>query len=179
MFDKMSGRIGTVYRSMWGDGSGINEDKIEKVTSRSYRISFEDDKKLEAIEDYYGIKDHDSFSKGYDQATNGDGNEKEKILTLHSSSRLALLVFYGLCPGKKEITLTLDEKEVIFDFSVFEFKNPVINQPSNMDIVLKGKRKEDGKQVLLFLESKFAEYYLYASEKSTPISRRYESADFS
>jgi len=84
---------------------------------------------------------------------------------MHSSSLCALLFFYNVCKDN-ELVLSLgngaSKKTYVFNQSFFEFQNVVIKgrQPSNMDVVLVGYEKEDEtKPVVLFLESKFSEYY--------------------
>jgi len=76
---------------------------------------------------------------------------------------------------EKPITLNIDGTSTVFDYSTFEFKNPVIGYPSNMDIVLLSKDR----RVVLFLESKFSEYYMSASKSSSFISKRYMTDPFS
>ena len=84
---------------------------------------------------------------------------------MHSSSLCALLFFYNVSEDNVlELELGNGEfkKTYVFNQSFFEFQNVVIKgrQPSNMDVVLVGYEKEDeSKQVVLFLESKFSEYY--------------------
>lgn len=109
------------------------------------------------------------FSDKFKMACGGSGNESRKIATLHSSSLCALLFFYNVT---EEHPLTI-EGVGTFTESVFEFRSPVIDPryPSCMDVVLIGKN--DNKDIVLFLESKFAEYYLSASKKSAEISKKY------
>ena len=94
-------------------------------------------------------------------AVGGSGNEGDKITTLHSSSLCALLHFYNV--ERHPLTLEFKTKNnkkveikrrVIFNKSVFEFKSPVIGNPSNMDVVLIGKDENTGKNIVFFLESK-------------------------
>ena len=117
----------------------------------------------------FNIKDSTLFEEKYKMAVGGSGNEGDKITTLHSSSLCALLHFYNV--EKHALTLEFKTKNnkngeikrrVRFTKSVFEFKSPVIDNPSNMDVVLIGKDETSNEDVVLFLESKFAEYYLSA-----------------
>lgn len=105
-----------------------------------------------------GDSNFESFKKAYEMAIGGDGDEESKILTIHSSSLLALLCFFSVSPtcpliiGKDEYTEAM-----------FEVKNTVIKKdgrkPSNIDVLLVS-RSEDGRvRKLLFLESKFTEYF--------------------
>jgi hypothetical protein len=59
------------------------------------------------------------------------------------------------------LILDVDGEECRFEYSCFEYQNEVIagRNPSNIDVVLVGKRVHTGKLVVLFLESKFSEYY--------------------
>jgi hypothetical protein len=76
---------------------------------------------------------------------------------------------------KHILTLPLEGKNIAFSFSAFEFKNPVIGYPSNMDVVLVSKDRK----TVLFLESKFSEYYVNAGVYGTPISVQYETNKYS
>ncbi len=103
------------------------------------------------------------FADKYLQATSGDGQEARRIRTLHSSSLLCLLCFYGVSE-ERPLNLNLEGHQVAFTSSKFEVKNPVGTDEtgkehnSNMDVVLYGKDSQTGKKVILFLESKFSEY---------------------
>ena len=102
----------------------------------------------------FGIVDRDLFEKKYHQAVSGDGQEWKRITTLHSSSLLALLCFYSVSEDHP-----LEYKGYRFTESLFELKTPVLGtHNSNMDVVLRGKNMLTGKNVTLFLESKFSEY---------------------
>lgn len=136
--------------------------------------------------DIFDIEDPMRFREKYNMAIGGSGSEEDKITTLHSSSLCALLHFYNV--ERHPLTLEFKTKNnkkveikrrVIFNKSVFEFKSPVIDPryPSNMDVVLIGKDKDNGENIVFFLESKFAEYYLYANKKSGDISKRYSGSD--
>ena len=103
------------------------------------------------------------FADKYLQATSGDGQEARRIRTLHSSSLLCLLCFYGVSE-ERPLNLIVEGRQVRFTSSQFEMKNPVGTDEtgkehnSNMDVVLYGKDSQNGKKVILFLESKFSEY---------------------
>ncbi len=103
------------------------------------------------------------FADKYLQATSGYGQEARRIRTLHSSSLLCLLCFYGISE-KRPLNLNLEGCQITFTSSQFEVKNPVGTDEtgkehnSNMDVVLYGKDSQNGKKVILFLESKFSEY---------------------
>ena len=103
------------------------------------------------------------FADKYLQATSGDGQEARRIRTLHSSSLLCLLCFYGVSE-ERPLNLIVEGRQVAFTSSQFEVKNPVGTDEtgkehnSNMDVVLYGIDTQNGKKVILFLESKFSEY---------------------
>lgn len=164
------GRNRVVYQSVWGDKifPGLSIEANSEESPSSYRIFGKPENAGEIIKAFYMIENIPLFDKQYAKAVSGNGDEKKKILTLHSSSRLALLIFYNV-DAEHILTLDINGETMYFDFSTFEFKNPVIGYPSNMDVVLVG---QDRKSVL-FLESKFSEYYLSAGVKSAPISTRY------
>lgn len=93
------------------------------------------------------------FVKKYNEATNGEGKEATRILTLHSSALLALLTFGNIADNKP---LWIDNVE--YTECWFEIKNRVFYKPSSIDVVLRSK---DGN--ILFLESKFTEYLTASS----------------
>lgn len=84
----------------------------------------------------------------FDEAVSGSGNERNRILTLHSSALLALLTWSHI---SVENPFVFDGEE--YTSRWFEVKNKVFAGPSCIDIVLKSKTGN-----LLFLESKFTEY---------------------
>ncbi len=117
------------------------------------------------LADKFGLENREVFKEKLSEACSGSGQEALKITTMHSSSLCALLFFYNVC-DKNKLELELgdgeNKKTYIFEQSYFEFQNVVIKgrQPSNMDVVLIGYEKDDISQaVVLFLESKFSEYY--------------------
>lgn len=176
MIFKNKGRILVVYKSVWGDKEFKNVSiapNSEKSPS-SYKFVGESEDVCKIIKSVYEIENEELFNRQYSKAVSGNGNESDKILTLHSSSRLALLTFYNI-DADNTLILNINGKPVEFDFSTFEFKNPVIGYPSNMDIVLVSKDRK----IVLFLESKFSEYYMSAGNKSAAISTQYASNKYS
>lgn len=164
LFENVSGRLGIVYNGLW------DENILAKIgmSQADFRLPGKVGEEKEAIRKAYAIPADNVFDNKYQQATEGDGQESAKILALHSSSRLSLLCFYHL-DGKRSLTINIDGKDIEFNTSVFEFKNPVISNPSNMDVVLISEKDN----VVLFLESKFTEYYVGAAKKSSVISEKY------
>ena len=154
-----------IYK-MWEENEFVDKIWREELKVPSFAFGKQDDKTPEeTLKRIFGIK-NEQFSEKYQQAISGDGKEEENILTYHSSALCALLHFHNVENNK--IKIRIDGKEIIFNKSYFEWKNKVINKPSNMDIVL---ISEDSKTAL-FLESKFSEY-LNESKYSNPISNRY------
>ena len=101
----------------------------------------------------------------FESAISGDGNEKSRILTLHSSSLLAFLCFNDVANHP----ITIDG--IVYDEVMFEVKNNVINNSpgkSNIDVLLMGENRKK----LLFLESKFTEYLSGGNVTLSP--HRYE-----
>ncbi len=192
----MDGRKKELYSALWGDFdfSTINAVtertrnlKDSKQSRNSYCFSGKMDKDGGLLTKIFGISNRDLFKEKFAMAVSGSGQELHKIGTLHSSSLCALLHFYNVTD---ENPLVLDlvlsdlktdnkKRKVEFTKSLFEVKSPVIINPSNMDVVLIGKDKESREDVVFFLESKFAEYYLYASKKSGDISNKYLYHKFS
>lgn len=174
-----------LYSKMWEDfdfGS-LNGAEIERTESsksddgeskNSYSFKVKD--KKEEIIKIFGIENKDRFRTKYEKAVNGSGQEERRITTLHSSSLCALLHFYNVT-DKNPLALHLETnkgtREVIFTDSFFEYQSPVIHTPSNMDVVLLGKDKQTKEDIVLFLESKFSEYFLYAGSTLDGVSNDY------
>ncbi len=176
MIFENKGRNLVVYKGIWGDKSfpTLDIEANSDSTPTSYKHAGEPERACEIIKSFYEIENKELFDRQYAKAVRGNGDEQKKILTLHSSSRLALLTFYNI-DEEHTITLNINGESIEFDFSTFEFKNPVIGYPSNMDVVLVSK---DRKRVL-FLESKLSEYYISAGSKSAAISCRYAENEYS
>ena len=183
IFEEMDGRPRKLYEAMWKDfdfskmKAEINRTystRYQKESDNSYSFGGELNKE-QIIANAFGIKNIKLFAKKYKMATEGSGEEKRKISTLHSSSLCALLHFYNVTednPLILELVTDKQPKRVIeFNESFFEYKSPVINNPSNMDVVLLGK--DNGQDVVLLLESKFSEYFLGASSVLHDVSNQY------
>lgn len=112
----------------------------------------EEGKELEALSKIFDLTVTTKMRELFKAATSGDGDERSKIVTLHSSSLLAFLCFFDV----SNHPITIDGRE--YNEVMFEVKNDVINaslgKPSNIDILLMGKNRKR----LMFLESKFTEY---------------------
>lgn len=127
-----------------------------KPSNNSFSFSVANDKKCESLIKIFELNNPRLFKEKYNQAINGDGQEERRINVLHSSSLAALLFFYAI--DEHPLTLKLEGACYTFSKSYFEVKTIVCDShKSNMDVVLEGK-SENGKTVLLFLESKFSEY---------------------
>lgn len=108
---------------------------------------------------------NETARKLFDVATSGDGHEKARILTLHSSALLAFLCFNDVANHP----ITIDR--TVYDEVMFEVKNDVIHASggkSNIDVLLMGENRKK----LLFLESKFTEYLAGGKVDLSP--ERYE-----
>ena len=138
--------------------SALNEEEvtstIDRVTKKEskWSKSFKSEKgedEFETLQRIFGIRE--SARGLFEAAKSSNGNEKQKILTLHSSSLLAFLCFNDV--ANHPITIN----ETAYNEVMFEVKNNVINEsgtPSNIDVLLMGENRKK----LLFLESKFTEY---------------------
>lgn len=129
----------------------ISESSLSIPTSNDIALSL-----FNAFELGNG-SDLETFRRGYNMAVAGDGDEESKILTIHSSSLLALLCFFSVSP-ERPLTIGDDKYTEV----MFEVKNVVIRadrrKPSNVDVVLVSKFEDGRARKLLFLESKFTEY---------------------
>ncbi len=128
-----------------------------KASDNSFSFVVEKHDKCKSLIEIFGIKNEELFREKYNQAINGDGNEKRRINVLHSSSLAALLFFYGI-DENHPLKLEIEGDDYTFDRSYFEVKTVVDGtHQSNMDVVLEGKNVQ-GESVALFLECKFSEY---------------------
>lgn len=180
----------TLYEKMWRNNNFALKQMVKGTkyhgneSNNSYQFILnenESEKDLSVpLKRLFGIRDTEMFKTKFEEACGGSGNEALKILTLHSSSLCALLFFYDVKQHHLEIPLKVkgECKTFTFDDVYFEYQNKVINNPSNIDVTLLGN-DDRGKPVILFLESKFSEYYLYSGGVSSDISCNYFDNDFS
>ena len=139
-----------------------SKEENKKYSNNSFKIAIGSDKSNEKdvankLIDVFGIADYELFHEKFHEAVSGDGQELSRVNVFHSSSLIALLCFYAV--KKKNLTIKLDKRDAIFDDVAFEQKNEVSNgHCSNIDVMLSGHYKDDDKNVILFLESKFSEY---------------------
>lgn len=136
--------------------------KKESKWSKSFKSENGEDE-FGTLKRIFGIRE--SARGLFEAAKSGNGNEKQKILTLHSSSLLAFLCFNDIANHPIKIDGT------VYNEVMFEVKNNVINEsgtPSNIDVLLMGENRKK----LLFLESKFTEYLSGGKVKLSP--HRYE-----
>ena len=150
---KLKEEIVRKLASAFGEGEVIlTKDRVsnkESKWSKSFKCKDGEDE-FGTIQRIFGIR---KSARGlFEAATSGDGNEKSRILTLHSSSLLAFLCFNDVANHPIPID------GIVYDEVMFEVKNDVIDaslgKPSNIDVLLMG----DNRKKLLFLESKFTEY---------------------
>lgn len=140
--------------------------KKESKWSKSFKSENGEDE-FGTLKRIFGIRE--SARGLFEAAKSGNGNEKQKILTLHSSSLLAFLCFNDV--ANHPITITISDDKTVYDEVMFEVKNNVINNSpgkSNIDVLLMGENRKK----LLFLESKFTEYL--SGGKVTLSPHRYE-----
>lgn len=142
---------------VWKLASAFGEGEVISTKDRGSESEWSKSFKCEDGEDVFGtiqrIFGIRKSARGlFEAATSGDGNEKSRILTLHSSSLLAFLCFNDVANHP----ITIDG--IVYDEVMFEVKNDVIDaslgKPSNIDVLLMGENRKK----LLFLESKFTEY---------------------
>lgn len=165
--------IDTIINNPTVSFASSKADVYKKFFSNDIKF-FESDQKLRQVRkqsdgsyafvmcpgEVFGIV-NPSFCKSFHDVTNGEGQEKFKIYTLHSSSLLGLLCFYKVGTSGLTVTLPFGGKDITFQFTevVFEKTNPVFsksNGKSSIDIALYGEA--NGEKVALYLESKFTEY---------------------
>ena len=121
-----------------------------------------DGKTLQSI---FHINNTSLFEEKYELATNGRGQEKFKIMTLHSSSLMPLLFFYSISKDNP-IYVPLNGRMVALTRYSPEEPNevePNTNNHSNVDVAL----FNDEEKIVVLFESKFSEYL---SPKSISVS---------
>lgn len=148
-----------------------------KYSNNSYQLSVNNAKKskeniLLLLKEIFDINSTRFDNKFY-EACSGSGNEAKKICTIHSSSLCSLLFFFDISKDNP-LKLLLNDDTVIFENVYFEYKNKVIKSPSNVDVVLIGKN-QNSEDVVLFLESKFSEYFY--PQRSYSISNSYRKEE--
>ena len=194
-FEAMDKKKRALYECMWG--SPEFSFPVEKTwykgdrSSNSYTFSgtstvdggiltVDEDACREKMAEIFDITNRALFKDKFHQSISGSGQELKRIATLHSSSLCALLFFYQMTGGNP-YSMVLDGEEYVFTYSCFEYQNQVIEgrNPSNMDVVLVGKHKKSGTPVVLFLESKFSEYYERTGKQLTDIATAYLDNEYS
>lgn len=166
-FGVMSKEKRTLYECMWG--SGDFDFPVEKTmykgspSNNSYTFANTSAANADVCRDrlaeLFEIRRRDLFREKFAQSCGGDGREWNRIATLHSSALCALLFFYH-ASKENPYRMEIEGKEYTFTYSRFEYQNTVIERGSrsNVDVVLVGT-DNSGKSAVLFLESKFSEYY--------------------
>lgn len=187
-FTAMNKKKRDLYECMWG--SAEFDFLVEKTecrgaeSSNSYMFSgastVDKEKCSERLVELFQITDKDLFRQKFSQSISGSGQELKRIATLHSSSLCALLFFYQVTE-ENPYSMKLDGEEYVFTYSCFEYQNQVIKgrNPSNMDVVLVGRHKNNGTPVVLFLESKFSEYYERTGKQLKDIASAYLDNEYS
>ena len=99
----------------------------------------------------------------YEDVISGEGNEKDKIDTVYSSSLQSFVIFDHVSVNNK-IKLRFD-KVVEFDEVIFEYQNPVIGYPSSMDVVLLNRSNKE----ICFIESKLCEVIRDSSDEGKKV----------
>lgn len=175
-----------LYNEMWGNNDFVCSEMIEKTfvkgndvlsdNSFSFRGESKNSKKDETLIKIFAIENEELFKEKFCMACGGSGQEHRRITTLHSSSLCPLLFFYNVTDKNRLIIDGIGT----FTESVYEFKSQVVDSthPSCMDVVLKGT-DINGNPIVLFLESKFSEYYVNASKKACNLSKKYLENEFS
>ena len=169
----MNKRKRALYEHMWG--SEAFDFPVEKTKYRGVRSNnsytftnasaFSKDICRDRLVELFAIKRPDLFCEKFKESCGGSGQELKRIATLHSSSLCALLFFYNVSKENPYV-MEIEGAKYTFTQSSFEYKNVVIENrnPSNIDVVLLGTDKSRN-AVVLFLESKFSEYYESGSKR--------------
>ena len=154
----------------------FNKKGLKIVQAGKTSLQFEpteDNDKFKTLEQAFNIilpsncapkKNHSLFRTRFLEAAYGKGSEFKEITQLNSSALVALMCFYPV-NELNPIKITLVANGTNHTLSLTELhlekENPVYspNRPSSIDIALYGKDVSSGENVVLFLESKFGEYF--------------------
>lgn len=175
-FGAMSKKKRALYECMWGSDDFDfpvektifkktlpDHSRIKIPSNNSYTFTGASAENADVcgnrLAELFGIQHRDLFLKKFTQSCGGSGQERRRIAVLHSSALCALLFFYNVSE-ENPYMMEIAGREYIFTNSCFEYQNTVVEgrNPSNVDVVLIG-RDSAGKPTVLFLESKFSEYY--------------------
>lgn len=182
VFEKMDKKKRALYECMWGSSEfdfPVEKTKLgSSVSDNSYTFAgtshTDADICRTGLAELFGIKNRELFKEKFAQSIGGNGRELKRIARLHSSSLCALMFFYNVSAENPYI-MSIEGNEYIFTHSCFEYQNTVIRggNPSNIDIVLLGKDASSKAPTVLFLESKFSEYYESPANQLNKISSAY------
>lgn len=171
------------FKSATRTKEGIVYSFFADIASRNVEL-FDKDKIYEQTPTSYAFKDcparvfgltSPSFCSSLHEVTNGEGSEKDKINTLHSSSLLGLLTFYKMKEPGQRMDIKIGEVNFSFERVVFERTNKVFSPSvglSSIDIALYGKA--NGEDCVLYLESKFSEFLHRRKCTSSDKNKQYE-----
>lgn len=130
----------------------LNQTWVPRYKKYSdWSLSFNGD-----LKQIFNIKNQDTFDYLYKKATNGPGQEKNKIKTLHSSSLMPLLFFHSIS-ADNPFYVSIEGKMVPFTRYVPEEENevePGSKNKSSVDVAL----FNDIEKIIVLFESKFSEY---------------------
>ncbi len=164
---KKQSKLPSIYKTLFNKDNTVYSE-MDKVSTNGSDSSLSIDRKgkdaLNTIATTFEIDNIDLFTKGYEMAVSGSGNEGDgefpRILTIHSSALLPLLCFFNV---NEDNPIKIDGTTYTKVF--FEVQNKVIKDPSNIDIALVSYKNEKPFKIL-FLESKFTEYFKLKHEYS-------------
>ena len=113
---------------------------------------------LNDIRKYFDLPESGLTCRYYESVISGEGNEKEKIDSVYSSSLQSFLFFQTIGQNQNDIKTSI---KILFDSNTtetfdevhFEYKNKVIGSPSSIDVVLVNRVKKS----ICFIESKLLE----------------------
>lgn len=167
---------GLVYRffsDLAEKGDGIFQRDVELIQQNKTSFAFKD-----CPGTVFGLSSP-SFCNAFHEVTSGEGSEKDKINTLHSSSLLGLLSFYKMKEPGSHINIKIGDINFSFDKIIFEKTNKVFSPSvglSSIDMALYGTA--NGGSCVLYLESKFSEFLhrgdCVSSDKAKQYQKYYE-----
>lgn len=148
--------------------SKLLSQNLRRSNFKSYNDKYFFDENVLALKyaEIFGIEPNNNWFEAFKITTEGQGDEIRKINSLISSSLLSLLAFHKLFRNNTDLRLEVKlpgyKDAVKFDKCLFEVRNRVITLPSCVDVALYSTESD----VLLFLESKFTEFFSIHKKKT-------------
>ena len=159
------------FKGKYKKTSITKERDGKSESNNSYMFASEEGKERVTLSQLF---DTDISQVHWDKAVNGNGHEKNRIMTMHSSALLSLLFFHAVSE-KNPLCIQIDGECYNFTEAKFEVQNKCLDggNPSSIDVMLVDRQAK----VVLLLESKLSEYLTCGKKKGINIKYKHQYAD--